>query len=198
MSATMCLPVPIPAEIMAPAIEHLEVPCCEGSANLGWEACTCWEPVYAPESAAPDPSSCATVMPRMCGDCAFRRNSPERRSDPHSAADWDDLQRLVATETPFWCHDGMPRLAGWRHPSGVFIPAPGDVGSYRPRIVDGIPYRADGRAGSKCAGWAHAVNRQAARDADTIPVTPLGALLARRPELRGIGISSALEARWTA
>jgi hypothetical protein len=200
--------LPVPKVLLAPAIEHL-VPCCDGFAIFGPDRCTCWEDVYEPISAAPDIESSATVMPRMCGDCAFRRDSPERRGEPSSAAHWEDLQHLVESETPFWCHDGMPKIAGWRHPSGVWVPAPTTVDSYRPTVVDGIPYRADGRTGSHCAGWAAAVDRKrvrTARAARTLQgsvsgaddTTVLARLLARRPDLRGVGISEVLEARWSA
>jgi hypothetical protein len=39
------------------------------------------------------------------------------------------------------------------HPTGATIYLPPNV-SYAPAEVDGIPYRADGRAGAICAGWA--------------------------------------------
>lgn len=195
---TICSPDLTRPDILAPAIAHLEAPCCTGSAIRGPEHCTCWTAEFTPAPQSPDTSSTPAPMPRMCGDCAFRRNSPERRGEEYSAASWPDLLRLVETETTFWCHDGLPQLAGWRHPCGVFVPAPGDVGSYRPVVVDQVPYRADGTAGSQCAGWAAAVERQRDRDAATVTETPLAGLLARRPELRGVGLSAVLEARWTA
>ncbi len=192
--------MPPPSSVLAPAIEHLD-PCCGGFGLRGPEFCTCWIAVYEPIPVAPALSTRPDTMPRMCGDCAFRPDSPERRGDQHAAANWAGLQYLVATETPFWCHDGLPRLIGWRHqPSDTWIPQPGSVDDYKPTIVDGVPYRADGNAGSRCAGWAAAVGRQSRRDEAKLPtpVTPLADLLARRPELRGVGIAAVLEWRWTA
>lgn len=194
----VCLPPP--SAVLAPAIEHLD-PCCAGFGFRGPEFCTCWAAVYEPVPVAPALATQPTTMERMCGDCAFRRDSPERRGDQHAASNWEGLQRLVETESPFWCHDGLPRLKGWSHPpSGIWIPQPGTVDDYRPTIVDDVPYRADGHAGSRCAGWAAAVDRQRHRDEAALPtpVTPLADLLCRRPELRGVGVSDVLEARWTA
>ena len=86
-------------------------------------------------------------MPRRCSDCAFLRNSPERADE--YTAEW--LDRIAATGERFWCHDGLRRPAYWRHPSGVTIP--GDPADYQPPIIDGVPYRANGRPGDLCAGW---------------------------------------------
>jgi hypothetical protein len=135
-----------------PDVGNDEIPCCEGSAALDHKFCTCWEPVFDVDQADPDTSQIHSIMPRPCHDCAYRRNSPERSGDDRAAAGQDDLDRLIATRTPFWCHDGMRRPIAWRHPSGIQIT--GCDLDYRPPIVDGVPYRADGRPGDLCAGWA--------------------------------------------
>src|SRR4051794_15360348 len=57
--------------------------CCDGAANLGPTFCTCWEPVYdTPRQAAPRTGLPTETRPLMCGDCAYRPGSPERRGDP--------------------------------------------------------------------------------------------------------------------
>lgn len=54
--------------------------------------------------------------------------------------------------TPFFCHDSMRRPVRWRHPDGRTID--GSTSDWQPPIVNGVPYRLDGRAGSLCAGWS--------------------------------------------
>lgn len=124
-----------------------EAGCCYGSAVNGPGHCTCWEPVYDLDQAEPDITLKPGVMPRRCSDCAFLRNSPERADEYAS----EHLDRLVADGERFWCHDGMRRPKYWRHPSGATTE--GDPADYQPPIIDGVPYRADGRPGDLCAGW---------------------------------------------
>lgn len=76
--------------------------CCFGATVYGPGYCTCWEPVYDLDQAAPDTTATPGVMPRRCSDCAYLRKSPER-SDEY-AAEW--LDRIAATGERFWCHDG--------------------------------------------------------------------------------------------
>lgn len=121
--------------------------CCFGAAVYGPGYCTCWEPVYDLDQAEPDTTATPGVMPRRCSDCAYLRKSPERADE--YTAEW--LDRIAATGERFWCHDGLRRPTSWRHPSGVTIP--GDPADYQPPIIDGVPYRADGRPGDLCAGW---------------------------------------------
>jgi hypothetical protein len=116
--------------------------CCLGALDEGPTGCTCWEPIYDLEQSVHAPTAPET-QPKMCHDCAFRANSPERR-------DGDCLPGPGGA--PFWCHQGMRRVIKWRHPLGMELPA--GVGDYRPPIIDKVPYRADGRPGLKCAGWA--------------------------------------------
>ena len=82
----------------------------------------------------------------------LRTDSPERNGDDeygHSAP--GDLDRLVETGHPFWCHVGMRKPVAYVHPAGVRVEARHD--HYTPPVVAGVPYRADGTAGDLCAGW---------------------------------------------
>lgn len=126
--------------------------CCEGSAYRGAEGCLCWTPVYDLEQAEPQTGVDAQIRPKMCDDCAYRPGSPERTGDPAALADQAALDALVASGTPFWCHQGMRRPLKWIHPSGA--EHPGSPLNYRPPIVDGVPFRSDGTPGDFCAGWA--------------------------------------------
>ena len=126
--------------------------CCEGSAYRGASGCLCWEPVYDLEQAEPRTELPSGLRPSMCGDCAYRPGSPERQGDPAAVADQAGLDALVASGTPFWCHQGIRRPIEWRHPSGMVIP--GSALDYRPPIVDGVPFKANGEPGELCAGWA--------------------------------------------
>lgn len=132
--------------------------CCEGSASRGLHACTCWQPVYEQEQAAPVPPTSAAdlaVRDRGCTDCAFHADSPER-STPWGE---ESLFRLADNGTPFWCHDGMRRPLRWKHPAGPVID--GSPHDWQPPMRGGIPYRADGRPGLLCAGWAtRALNKE--------------------------------------
>ncbi len=132
--------------------------CCYGSAEYGPYRCTCWTPVYDVVQQRPRIDVLSSAMPRMCGTCAFRPNSPERSGDPKAAADWDDLQRLVATGSPFWCHDGLRAPVAYVHPpSGTWYIVEDDLAFHPPIRRDkhdtATPYRADGRPGDLCAGW---------------------------------------------
>jgi hypothetical protein len=134
--------------------------CCWGAIMRGPDGCTCWTPIFDTEQAQPDEQTvkllAAGVQPvtrqRPCGDCAYRPDSPERRGDDGVTGDQELLDRIAATGERFWCHQGIRRPIAWRHPSGAEIG--GSDADYRPPIVDGIPYRADGSPAEVCAGWA--------------------------------------------
>lgn len=133
------------------------VPCCDAYALLGAEHCTCWEKVYEGEQAEPRPGAEPETRKRMCGDCAFRPGSPELRDSDHAVCGYADLVRIMLNEAEsFWCHDGLRRVVGMRHPNGMTVPldATDGVVAYDPPIVDGIPYRLDGQPGLRCAGLA--------------------------------------------
>lgn len=124
--------------------------CCWGALNGGPDSCTCWEPVYDLAQAAVVPGEPAT-RDLMCSSCAYRPGSPERTGDESYAGDQDELDRLAAGGTPFFCHAGIRVPVAWRHPSGVTIPA--HPGGYDPPILAGVPYKADGSPADRCAGW---------------------------------------------
>lgn len=125
--------------------------CCWGSIARGPDHCDCWVPVFELEQAEPCPPAGPddiAARKSMCGDCAFRPGSPER-SDEWTA---EALYASAESGRPFWCHDGLRRPAYWLHPDGRRVE--GSPDDWQPPIVAGIPYRADGRPGLLCAGWA--------------------------------------------
>lgn len=137
--------------------------CCWGEAMNGPEHCTCWRPVFDVEQVPPRlPVGAADIQARdgLCGDCAYRKGSPER------ADAWmeEALLELPTSGQPFFCHDGMRRPLQWEHPDGRTVAgAPED---WQPPRVAGIPFRTDGRPGLLCGGWA----ARAARDHDLVQV----------------------------
>lgn len=146
--------------------------CCWGADLYGPESCTaCWEPVYDLEQADPDPLAVrllaggVTPVTRtaMCGDCAYRPGSPEKAGDPQHRGDAEFLEHIAQAGERFWCHQGMRRPLLYRHPSGAQVP--GHPAAYKPPIVDGVPYQADGRPGELCAGWDARRRALAARPA---------------------------------
>lgn len=130
--------------------------CCWGSILKGPEHCTCWTPVFAQEQAEPivprSPED-VTVRPRMCGDCAFRPDSPEQADEFMR----EQLLMLPEEGAPFWCHDGMRRPLHWVHPDGRRVD--GDPDNWIPATVGRVPFRADGRPALLCAGWAARTRR---------------------------------------
>ena len=129
--------------------------CCIGSAVMGPQYCTCWVEVFDLEQQEPRPGEHGRRM-SPCGDCAYRKDSPERRGDDrYKGSDEGFLDLIVVTGERFWCHVGMRRTVRLAHPSGAVVDvAEAAAGDYRPPIVDGVPYRADGSPGELCAGWA--------------------------------------------
>lgn len=133
--------------------------CCWGDVINGADGCTCWVPVFDVEQVAPIPPASPDdigVQTRMCGDCAFRKGSPERAVKYSEETLFD----LAATGTPFYCHEGMRRPLRWKHPDGRTID--GSTDDWRPAMAAGLPYRADGRPGLLCAGWAARASRAGA------------------------------------
>lgn len=152
--------------------------CCPAADSKGPLACTCWRPVYDRDQSDPDPKAVVGLAlgevelpqrPLMCGDCAYRPDSPERTGDAQYNSSPGELDRLARAER-FFCHDGMRKPVAWRHPCGLRIATVSD-GDYQPPIVEGVPYRADGRPGLLCAGW-HARRRALTATRDAIRVTP--------------------------
>ena len=144
------------AKLYADAHPDEDVPaimfgCCDGTAYTGnLAACTCWVPQFDDEQAEPRPPTSPDdieLMPRVCGDCAFRKGSPEREDKFSEEA----LFALGDTGTPFWCHTGMRKPARWVHPTGVVID--GDKDDWDPPRLHGVPYRANGAPAYLCAGW---------------------------------------------
>jgi hypothetical protein len=125
--------------------------CCDGSAVKGPQYCTCWTPSF--DLAQADPETGAPgARDAMCSDCAFKPGSPERRGDERYNGDAEFLDRIVETGERFFCHVGIRRAVKLVHPSGAEVEVP--PGDYRPPIIDGVPYKADGSPGELCAGWA--------------------------------------------
>jgi hypothetical protein len=135
--------------------------CCYGRTVNGPTACTCWRPVYDHEQQPVDQTKLAELAAggppitraRMCADCAYRPNSPEKSGDPTYAGDAETLEALAVKAERFWCHEGMRIPTKWIHPSGA--EAPGHAGSYKPPTDTalGVPFRADGTPAELCAGW---------------------------------------------
>ena len=125
--------------------------CCIGNDLQGPEHCLCWVPEYDLVQQTPRPAATAgdiRTQDGLCGDCAYRKTSPER------ADGWmeESLMDLASSGQPFWCHESMRRPVRWRHPDGRTVE--GDPADYQPPIVDGVPYRSDGSPGLLCGGWA--------------------------------------------
>lgn len=127
------------------------VVCCMGSAVYGPARCTCWEPIYAEGQEAPDVTVPTVVRPRLCHDCAYRPGSPERTDVPDAAADHEDLDRIAADGTPFYCHQGMRQPVAFAHPSGAIVVA--SPLRYDPARADRRTFDRDGDPSMLCAGW---------------------------------------------
>jgi hypothetical protein len=115
-------------------------------------------PVFDVEQQRPRPPAGPeelAVQRALCGDCAFRKGSPERADEWTESALFD----LAASSVPFWCHQGMRRPVRWEHPDGRTVA--GSTDDWQPPMVAGIPYQADGTPGLLCAGWAARAARAA-------------------------------------
>ncbi len=126
--------------------------CCYGAAINGPHDCTCWEPVHDTEQHPPLRGKPATRA-KMCNDCAFRPDSPERQGDERYGGDTVDLDGMVWSGEPFYCHQGMRRIVIWRHPVGTKVDA-GPDHYYDPPDDTLWPHKADGTPADICAGWA--------------------------------------------
>lgn len=123
--------------------------CCYGAAIHG--ACTCWEVRLdrEPEPPADGPSD---MRRRLCKSCAYRPDSIERSTSDVQDHDADDLEMLAWSDTPFYCHAGMPRILREEHPDGSVIHRDGE--GYMPITrPDGAPCKADGTPADICSGW---------------------------------------------
>jgi hypothetical protein len=140
-----------PPEALRVLVELRE--CCLDAIEGGPADCTCWEPVYEVDQAKPNLTLAPTTRTAMCADCAYRPDSPERQGD-------DRYQDHLGDDAaPFWCHQGMRKPVAYRHPAGITVEAEAD--HYAPPIHQGVPRKADGTPGDRCAGWA-AHHREAA------------------------------------
>lgn len=131
--------------------------CCTGAAVYGPTRCTCWVTEYDLVQQPVEPGLVVGVHDRakMCDACAYRPDSPEARGDPR-------YQGRAPDGATFWCHEGMRKVARWRHPGlGITVEADGDY--YQPPMVkhrtqagrgEAVPFKADGSPGERCAGWA--------------------------------------------
>jgi hypothetical protein len=119
--------------------------CCYPAAMDGARFCTCWVPIFDEPQRSPRTQVEAKTRAKSCHDCAYRRGSPERES----GKDLEDLDN-------FWCHQGIRRPVAYRHTDGRVRPVTDYATSpdYQPPMVDGVPYRANGRPADRCAGWA--------------------------------------------
>lgn len=135
----------------------LEAMCCERAAHGSAERCSCWVPVYDRRQAPPRPGP-LDVQPDRCADCACRPDSLEAQTyrdgvDRGLASSLDGVMDLARRGVPFFCHEGMRRIRGWRHPiSGRWLPLKRED-DYAAPMVGGVAYRADGRPALVCAGW---------------------------------------------
>jgi hypothetical protein len=135
--------------MLARGYPDVGTPCCMGSAAMGPGHCTCWTPVYDQEQEPPQAGP-MLVRSKMCADCAFRSDSPERSGDErYEHAGEDGIEETL--EGAFVCHQGMRRLLREEHPTGAVLEAM--PGAYEPGHP---PRKADGSPPDYCAGWAAA------------------------------------------
>jgi hypothetical protein len=135
-------------------------PCCDGRAVDGPRGCGCWTEIFDLQQASDlhEGLPLPAVPLRPCepgpGDdgCAYLGTSPEKTGSSGHSADADELDRLAATGSPFFCHNGIRRVTHMRHPSGLTWELP-HRSDYRPPIRGNVPYRADGTPASICSGW---------------------------------------------
>ena len=122
--------------------------CCYGAAFSDGENCTCWEPAVEPHETEQLQHGPMDVRRHRCGDCAYRRDSPERQ-----AIGGDTMP--YQPNGVFLCHDGMPKVTKYVHPDGAEVPAgEGEHADYRPVERGAMAWQADGRPAIVCAGWA--------------------------------------------
>lgn len=126
--------------------------CCMNAIEGDPQGCVCWESVFDAEQQVPRPGPPMPRVPvRSCEDCAYLPHSPEREGEAGYSGDTEELDRLVATGTPFFCHQGIRRVVKLRHPSGAEVDE--HPANYAPPIIGGVPYKADGSPADICSGW---------------------------------------------
>lgn len=144
-----------------------ELGCCNGSAYSGPENCTCWTPIYDVEQRPQNLEARRQERAEMCPDCACRPDSVERVAHnageyPPTLIEWSEVKSRVHSGTIFYCHQGMRREIGERHPCGrVRMYEHGDH-NYQPPMAtnrklgmrESYPLKADGTPADICAGWA--------------------------------------------
>lgn len=135
--------------------------CCIGAAVFGHGRCTCWKDVFDREQTVPLIGMVAKQRAKMCDDCAFRKNSPERSGDPRfQNSDEGVIEALVEDiDATFYCHKGMRRRVHQTHPSGARVES--GPANYSPPIIAGHPFKADGTPADICAGLCVARRKRA-------------------------------------
>lgn len=131
--------------------------CCIGAAMGGPERCTCWKAVHDHGQAEPQEGP-PSIRAAMCGDCAFRKDSPERTGDRrYQHSEEGEVDDLALGRGVFMCHQGMRRKLALVHPSGARVQL--DTDDYDPPVIDGRAYKADGSPADLCAGFWSARRR---------------------------------------
>lgn len=147
-----------------PNLPDLGEVCCMGVAVYGPSRCTCWLPIFDVDQVPPRVGLASERRATMCGDCAFRGDSPERQGDPRFQHSGDgELEELVSSTADFACHQGMRRRLALVHPSGARVEC--GPGAYAPTIVNGVAFKADGSPADRCAGLAVARTLKAVSEA---------------------------------
>lgn len=146
---------------------ELELPCCDGVAwhgSLnGGDGCTCWEPIYDREQAELISGLEAQARATPCDTCACR--SLAETLPDGSPVPWDlenaygDMLNNARRGRPFYCHKGMRKLIGYRHPQLGQTHVDDPDACAEPPFVDGVPYDADGRPSPLCAAWVGEARR---------------------------------------
>jgi hypothetical protein len=132
-------------EATPPPPEQTE-PCCATAAMTDMESCTCWVDVVWPEPEPDVEHGPSPLRDRLCGDCAFRKDSPERQ-----AIGGDQLP--YGPQQVFTCHAGMPKVTARVHaPTGVTVRP--ELDDYQPVSRGRQSWQADGQPAEICAGWA--------------------------------------------
>lgn len=115
-------------------------PLCMGAAAMGPERCTCDTLTQAQHELclADAWEAWAARGGDMCGDCAFRKGSPEQ----------EQLEKIAASSTPFRCHQGMPVDARSGKPvQDAYVPV---------LVVDRETQAIEAPGFPICAGWLRA------------------------------------------
>lgn len=163
------------ADLLPPPDATDGIPCCMASA-IG-DTCSCWMPLYDQPRDHDVQEGPSPVRELCCHDCAYRNDSPERTAGEALPYDY---------RTPFYCHDGMPRVIAQVHPAGALVH--GEQGDYDPIVAGSSSERrawqADGQPGVLCAGWAAFARARAARERPRVHAA--AKVLGERPELHDL------------